>query len=130
MVYFPAGTYVVSQSIIDYYYTQLIGNPNCLPVLLPTANFTGFGVIDGDPYGNYGPANNYRPYGPTNIFWRQIRNFVIDMRGVPATSAMTGVHWPTAQATSIQNVVFRMPTDAGVVHQGIFIEDGMSASAS
>lgn len=25
IVYFPAGTYLISSSIIDYYYTQLIG---------------------------------------------------------------------------------------------------------
>jgi glucan 1,3-beta-glucosidase len=50
VVYFPAGTYVLSSSIIDQYYTQLIGNPNDLPVLKATANFQGFGLIDGDVY--------------------------------------------------------------------------------
>src|SRR5271155_2917657 len=50
VVYFPAGTYLISSSIIDQYYTQLIGNPNDLPVLKATANFQGFGLIDGDVY--------------------------------------------------------------------------------
>lgn len=43
---------------------------------------------------------------------------------VPATSSVTGIHWPTAQATSIQNVIFQMSSDNGTQHQGIFIESG------
>src|SRR6201996_4764953 len=43
VVYFLPGVYLISSSIIDYYFTQLIGNPNCMPPLLATANFTGFG---------------------------------------------------------------------------------------
>ena len=50
VVYFPAGTYIISSSILDYYNTQLIGNPNSLPVLKATAGFSGLGVIDGDQY--------------------------------------------------------------------------------
>lgn len=34
------------------------------------------------------------------------------------------MHWPTSQATSLQNIVFNMPTTAGVVHVGLFIESG------
>lgn len=105
IVYFPPGTYNVNSSIIDYYYTQLIGNPKCLPVIRPFPLFQGgLGVIDADPYvagGNLG-------FGSTNVFWRQIRNFVIDLTLVPDTSAITGIHWPTAQATSIQNVQFKV----------------------
>lgn len=37
---------------------------------------------------------------------------------------MTGIHWPTAQATSIQNVVFNLSSSNGTQHQGIFIESG------
>lgn len=63
-------------------------------------------------------------FGSTNLFFRQIRNFIIDMTGVPHNLSVTGVHWPTAQATSIQNVVFQMSTQNGTKHQGIFIENG------
>lgn len=110
----------MTSSIIDYYYTQLIGNPNCLPILRPLANFTGFGVIDGDQYQSGGILG----FGATDVFYRQIRNFVIDMTNLPASSAALGVHWPTAQATSIQNVVFQMSDQLGTQHQGIFIESG------
>ena len=50
VVYFPAGTYVISSSIVDYYNTIMLGNPNSLPVLRATPGFTGFGLIDGDLY--------------------------------------------------------------------------------
>jgi hypothetical protein len=121
VVYFPAGTYVISSSILDYYYTQLIGNPNDLPVLQATPNFSGFGIIDGDHY--YTSNLNWLS---TNVFYRQVRNFVIDMTQIPSGSSATGIHWPTAQATSIQNVVFQMSQASGTQHVGLFIESGTS----
>lgn len=119
-VYFPPGTYVVSSSIIDYYYTNLIGHPSCPAVLKATSGFSGLGVIDGNQYQSSGGLG----WGSTNTFFRQIRNFVIDTTGVPYTSAVTGIHWPTAQATSIQNVQFLMSSTKGTQHQGLFIEEG------
>lgn len=43
---------MISESIIDYYYTQIIGNPNCMPTIRAFSNFTstGLGLIDGDQY--------------------------------------------------------------------------------
>lgn len=123
VVYFPQGTYMINESIIDYYYTQLIGNPKCLPTIRAFATFSsagGLGLIDGDRYG----AGGVLSFGATNVFWRQIRNFVIDMTLIPASSSATGIHWPTGQATSIQNVVFEMSRANGTQHQGLFIESG------
>nr|POE79854.1 glucan 1,3-beta-glucosidase [Quercus suber] len=123
VVYFPQGTYMINSSIIDFYYTQLIGNPNCLPIIRAFATFSsdgGLGLIDGDKYGPGGVLS----FGATNVFWRQIRNFVIDMTLIPASSSATGIHWPTGQATSLQNVVFEMNRDSGTQHQGLFIESG------
>ena len=119
LVYFPAGSYLVSAPIIDYYYTQLIGNPNCLPTIKASANFTGAWVIDGDQYGANGLG-----FGATNVFWRQVRNFVIDITAVPATTSLRCIHWPTAQATSLQNIAFQMSSAAGTEHEGVFIESG------
>lgn len=123
VVYFPAGTYMISSNIIDYYYTQIIGNPNCVPTIRAFANFSGSGIglIDGDPYGANGLS-----YGATNVFWRQIRNFILDMTLMPVNSSATGIHWPTAQATSLQNIVFLMSDAPGTQHQGVFIESGKS----
>ncbi|KAK5128062.1 hypothetical protein LTR85_005179 [Meristemomyces frigidus] len=112
---------MINGSIIDYYYTQLIGNPNCLPTIRAFATFAGgLGLIDGDQY----QAGGVLGFGATNVFWRQIRNFILDMTLIPATSSATGIHWPTAQATSIQNVVFQMSSANGTQHQGLFIESG------
>lgn len=94
-----------------------------MPVLKATAGFSGLGVIDGDQY-EPGNAAGVLGFGATNVFWRQIRNFVIDLTSIPSTSQATGIHWPTAQATSLQNIVFQMSSNKGTQHQGVFIEGG------
>ncbi|KAF7895984.1 hypothetical protein EAF00_005999 [Botryotinia globosa] len=119
VVYFPSGTYLISSSIIDYYFTQIIGNPNSLPTLKATPNFVGFGLIDANPY--YTPVLNW---GSTNVFLRQIRNIIFDMTSIPAATTATGLHWPTSQATSLQNVVFQMSSAPGTQHTGLFCESG------
>ncbi|KAJ5662530.1 Pectin lyase fold/virulence factor [Penicillium maclennaniae] len=120
IVYFPEGTYLISTSIIDYYFTQLIGNPNSIPVIKATAGFTGLGLIDGDQYQSDGGQG----WTSTNVFFRQIRNLKLDLTNIPATSGATGIHWPTGQASSIQNVEIEMSSASGTQHQGIFIENG------
>ncbi|KAK2599641.1 hypothetical protein N8I77_011378 [Diaporthe amygdali] len=119
VVYFPAGTYLISSSIIPYYFTMLIGDATSPPTLKATANFAGFGLIDGNPY-----WSSDLNWVSVNNFYRQIRNLVIDTTNVAPGTACTGIHWPTSQATSLQNVVFNMPTASGVVHVGLFIESG------
>ncbi|KAI4859463.1 glycoside hydrolase family 55 protein [Hypoxylon rubiginosum] len=119
VVYFPSGTYVISSSLVPPYFTQLVGDPNNRPVLKATSNFQGFGLIDGNPY--YTENLNWVS---TNVFYRQMRNFVIDTTGIAPATAATGIHWPTSQATSLINIEFNMPTDASTVHVGLFIESG------
>ncbi|KAF2162825.1 glycoside hydrolase family 55 protein [Zasmidium cellare ATCC 36951] len=125
IVYFPAGTYLVSSSIVSYYYTQIIGNPKCIPTIRAAPGFANaagtIGVIDGVPYGSNGKL---QLGGATNVFWRQIRNLIIDTSLVPVSSSISGVHWPTGQATSLQNIVFKMSNAANTQHVGIFIEEG------
>lgn len=125
VVYFPAGTYLISSSIIDLYYTQLIGNPNDVPVLKATAGFSGFGLIDGDPY-----FTQDLNWGSTTVFYREVRNFILDMTNIPGSSSATGIHWPTAQATSLRNIVFQMSAESGTQHVGLFCESGMFGSFS
>ncbi|KAH8673406.1 beta 1,3 exoglucanase [Xylariales sp. PMI_506] len=121
LVYFPSGTYLVSAPIIDYYYTSLVGNPNCLPQIKASADFVGAWVIDGDEYGSTGNL----AWLSTNVFWRQIRNFVIDLTDIPiSTGLVYGIHWPTGQASSLQNIEFEMSTEGGVQQGGVFIESG------
>ena len=84
------------------------------------------------------------PYGEKNLagawavikqnqFYRQIRNFVIDLRGMPRSNVQggqtyvpTGIHWQVAQATSLQNIDFVMPvsdSSGSTTAVGIFIEN-------
>ncbi|KAL6154117.1 hypothetical protein ACJQWK_01865 [Exserohilum turcicum] len=127
VVYFPGGTYLISSSIIDYYNTQIIGNPNCMPTILAASNFSttgGIGLIDGSPYLNVGIRPGQTGFGVTNTFYRQIRNLILDTTQLPITFQAFGLHWPTAQATSIQNVVFNMNAEKGTAHQGMLLEGG------
>lgn len=121
LVYFPPGTYLVSKPIIPYYYTQLVGDAVELPVLKAAATFEGIAVIDSDPYNDDG--SNW--YTNQNNFFRQIRNFKIDLTGLPLTSG-TGIHWQVAQATSLQNIEFNMHEDKSEANaqQGIFMDNG------
>ncbi|KAK2013535.1 glucan 1,3-beta-glucosidase [Colletotrichum eremochloae] len=121
LVYFPAGTYVVSKPIVMKYYTHMVGDATALPTIKAAASFTGMAVIDADPYDDQG--NN--AHTNQNNFWKLVRNFNIDLTGMPFTSG-AGIHWQVAQATSLQNIVFNMRTDGGEanVQQGIFIDNG------
>ena len=120
LVYFPPGTYIVSKPIIQYYYTQLVGDALTIPTIKGAAGFQGIALIDSDPYLDNG-ANWYTNQ---NNFYRQIRNFVIDLTSMPATAG-AGIHWQVAQATSLQNIVFNMVQGgSGNKQQGIFMDNG------
>jgi glucan 1,3-beta-glucosidase len=103
----------------------MIGNANSPPTIKAAANFAGGWVIDGDPY--FSPEQNW---GSTTVFYRQFRNFIIDTTAVPASTAISGMHWPTAQATSVQFVTFNMASGASSKHQGLFIENGSAGFVS
>ncbi|KAH7312211.1 pectate lyase superfamily protein-domain-containing protein [Stachybotrys elegans] len=126
VVYFPGGTYLVSAPLIQYYYTQFVGNPNDLPILKAAAAFEGIGVISSNTYIPGGDGAEW--YVPQSNFYRQVRNFIIDLTDCPDSTpdgfAPTGIHWQVAQATSLQNILFRMRKGAGTTHVGIFMENG------
>ncbi|KAE9391952.1 exo-beta-1,3-glucanase [Gymnopus androsaceus JB14] len=120
VVYFPSGTYLVKKAITPYYMTQLLGDPRDPPTLLADESFRDMAVIDADPYiaGGQWFVNQ-------NNFYRTVKNFIIDVRRVPASvSQGTGIHWQVAQATNLQNIVFRMSEDPDTAHQGIWMENG------
>ncbi|KAJ7771682.1 exo-beta-1,3-glucanase [Mycena metata] len=122
VVYFPKGTYLIGNSIIPYYYTQLIGDATSPPTLLAAATFTDLAMIDADPYIPGGDSAEW--YTNQNNFFRSVRNFVIDTTRVPAATAGTGIHWQVSQSTSLMNIVFNLNADANSAHQGIWMENG------
>jgi glucan 1,3-beta-glucosidase len=91
-----------------------------MPTIKASSSFTGSWVIDGDPYN----AAGNREWIATNIFWRQIRNIIFDVTEIPAGQGITVLHWPTSQATSLQNVVVNMSEDPGTTQVGMLIESG------
>lgn len=120
VVYFPAGTYMVNASIVSYYYTQLIGNPNCPPVIRATPSFpAGSFVVDGNQYTEKGLG-----YKPIDTFWRQVRNLIIDTTLVPANTSVTALHWPTGQVNQVSNIVVNLSDAPGTQHIGMLIEEG------
>ncbi|GKT69145.1 glucan 1,3-beta-glucosidase [Colletotrichum tofieldiae] len=121
-VYFPPGTYLITGSIIDFFYTQIIGDPTDRPVIKAAANFptnTTLGLLDGNQYGANGLS-----WGATNVFFRQVRNLVFDTTAIPASAAALAIHWPSSQATAITNCAFHLAEGADSKHVGIFIEEG------
>ncbi|KAF2872077.1 pectate lyase superfamily protein-domain-containing protein [Massariosphaeria phaeospora] len=120
IVYFPAGVYIIGKKLDFYYMTMLIGNPNDRPVLKASPNLEAIALIDANPYSDQGQPG----WISTNVFLRQIRNFIIDLTPIPATKGAQGIHWPASQATSIQYVKILMNRAANSVHAGIFIENG------
>ncbi|OAL05122.1 pectin lyase-like protein [Phaeosphaeriaceae sp. SRC1lsM3a] len=120
IIYFPAGTYIISKPIIQYYYTQFVGDATNLPTLKASASFEGMGLIDADPYIPGGDGANW--FTNQNNFYRQIRNFVID---ISAAKVAAGIHWQVSQATSLQNLRFEMAKgEAGAEQKGIFQDNG------
>ncbi|KAG4220296.1 hypothetical protein PC116_g31225, partial [Phytophthora cactorum] len=106
------------------YYTQFVGDALDIPTLKATPDFDGMAVIDANPYDyTVDPAANW--YINQNNFFRQVRNFIIDIKDMPINKG-AGIHWQVAQATSLQNIVFEMNPDTGKenVQKGLYIENG------
>lgn len=122
IVYFPPGRYAVSAPIIQYYYTQFVGDALNVPTLLALPSFEGLAVVDTDPYIPGGDGAQW--YTNQNNFYRQMRNFIVDLTQMPEDKG-AGIHWQVAQATSLQNIVFNMrPKSPTNKQQGIFMDNG------
>ncbi|KAH8645953.1 beta-1,3-glucanase, partial [Tricladium varicosporioides] len=126
LIYFPAGTYLVSGTIVALYNSQLIGNPNNRPTILAAPSFVGLGVISTDPYytdRSTPDGGGVNWYINQSNFLRQIRNFIIDIRAT-TVQYPAGLHYQVAQATSLENIDFYQSTDPKTTQQGIFSENG------
>ncbi|GAB7356620.1 hypothetical protein MBLNU459_g7342t1 [Dothideomycetes sp. NU459] len=133
VIYFPAGTYLISSPIIQCF----VGDPKDRPVLKGSSDFQGIAIIDTDPYIPEGNGDEW--YVNQNQFYRQVRNFVIDMTYMSDKNYQggqeytpTGIHWQVAQATSLQNIEFNMPKSGSTATTavGIFMENGSGGFVS
>lgn len=79
---------MVSTPIIQYYYTQFIGDANTWPTIKALSNFEGIAVIDTDVYIPGGNGQEW--YISQNQFYRSIRNFNIDITGIPDSNTVNG----------------------------------------
>ncbi|KAK4213453.1 pectate lyase superfamily protein-domain-containing protein [Rhypophila decipiens] len=108
IIYFRPGTYLVSSTIETFYGTQFIGDANNRPVIKAAASFIGLGVISTDHYvenGGTGSDGNAKQWFiNTANFYRQIRNFVIDITATDQGAYVAALHYQVAQATSLQFV--------------------------
>ncbi|OAX78349.1 hypothetical protein ACJ72_07345, partial [Emergomyces africanus] len=128
VVYFPSGTYLVSSTIEAFFGSQLIGNPNNRPTIKAASSFVGLGVISTNHYvPNGGPGPDGNPlewYVTTANFYRQIRNFVLDITATNGAAYVAAIHYQIAQATSLSHVDFIVSSDPGTTQQAIFTENG------
>ncbi|KAH8898657.1 pectin lyase-like protein [Thozetella sp. PMI_491] len=128
IIYFPPGVYLVKSAIEISYGMQVIGDANSPPTLKSDKNFFGLGVLSTDTYwgdGKKGEDNHDHEYFiNTANFHRQIRNFVIDTSGTVRPKAMAALHYQVAQATSLQNIVFKLSSGAATEQVAIYAENG------
>ncbi|CAO2656193.1 Nn.00g049960.m01.CDS01 [Neocucurbitaria sp. VM-36] len=97
VAYFPAGTYLISNTIKGTTNGVMIGDPTNRPIIKATASFAGTNVV----YGGSGQG--------LNDFFHEIKNFVIDTTAVPANKALALMEFSVSQACQLQNIAFKMP---------------------
>ncbi|KAJ4864051.1 pectate lyase superfamily protein domain-containing protein [Trichoderma breve] len=111
LIYFPSGTYKISQTLNSYIFTQLVGNPLDRPVLKADKNFSGRYLLDTFP----SPTTS--PFPTTINLYYQVRNFVFDTTSVDVKSSVACVNWPSAQAVTLSFNHMKMAENS--LHQGV-----------
>lgn len=105
IVYFPQGTYLVSSVIPVYFGTQLIGDATNWPTIMASSRFIGTAVLSTDEYTGGGTGidgGDQEWYVNTASFYRQIRNFKIDVTQTRSAQQVACIHNQVGQATSLQ----------------------------
>ncbi|CAK7231571.1 hypothetical protein SEUCBS140593_007970 [Sporothrix eucalyptigena] len=101
------------------------------PTIVAAKRFVGMGVLATDQYvpngGNGVDGNAKEWYIDTASFYRQIRNFRIDIRQASQSAQICGIHYQVAQATSLEFIEListSIKDNAKTTQQGIFAENG------
>lgn len=101
IVYFPPGTYLVSSRISIYFGTHLIGDANNWPTISAAKSFIGTSVLSTEEYtgGGKGPdGGDQEWYVNTASFYRQIRNFRIDVTATRPAQEVACIHYQVPQS--------------------------------
>ena len=137
VVYLPAGTYRISDTLILWKWTHLVGNPHDKPTIALTRKAPGFGdpaakkpaiaTTNGwsvDPRTRNWAANSSQLGGSANnTFYTQIHHVGVRIeRGNPGA---VGILWRVAQATSLRDVAI----DAGDGAIGLDVGGGTDYAA-
>ncbi|KAH8690398.1 pectate lyase superfamily protein-domain-containing protein [Phaeosphaeriaceae sp. PMI808] len=104
IVYFPQGTYLVSSVIPVYFSTQLIGDATNWPTIIASSKFIRTAYVN------------------TASFYRQIRNFKIDITQTRSAQQVACIHNQVGQAMSLQ--FLELIAKAGTKQRGITSENG------
>lgn len=120
IVYFPAGTYLVSSVITVYFSTQLVGDASNWPTIIASSKFIGTAVLSTDEYtgGGIGLDGLDEEWCVnTASFYQQIRNFKVDVTQTRSAQQVACVHYQVGQATSLQFV--ELIAKSGTKQRGI-----------
>jgi len=120
IVYFPQGTYLISTVIPVYFGTQLIGDATNWPTIVASSRFIGTAALSTNEYTGGGTGidgGDQEWYVNTASFYRQIRNFKIDVTQTRATSQVACIHNQVGQATSLQ--FLELTAKSGTKQRGI-----------
>ena len=99
VIYFPAGTYLVSSGLKASSYSVFFGDPTNRPVIKASASFSGSVLLTGSVRTSSGLAD----------FFRTVKNLIFDTTAVPPTKSLSIILWSLSQGSQIQNVLFNMP---------------------
>jgi Pectate lyase superfamily protein len=95
-----------------WYNTIVMGDALNMPTIKAHPAFSGPALLDSDRY----VFSQNEDYANQNNFYRQVRNLILDTTAQPlATGA--GLHWQVAQATSLQNLVFKSRVGGGAANK-------------
>ncbi|KAL4866510.1 hypothetical protein BDV12DRAFT_210436 [Aspergillus spectabilis] len=107
IVYLPAGTYRMDNSLQLYVGTVIVGDALNPPTLKASANFPNNHIVFGkDP-----------KLGGTINFYIGFKNVIIDSTSIAASTSITLLDWTVSQATQLTNVIFNMPDNSN--HVGV-----------
>eukprot|EP01043_Picozoa_sp_COSAG02_P039898 COSAG02_NODE_3185_length_7214_cov_31.354181_6_plen_338_part_01 len=133
VIYVPSGRYIISDTLVLFFYTHLMGNHKCRPTLVLKPSATGFTdkskgmkpfIAAMLGYNTSTAAHNWWGGGSENMnFYTQIQHIHVEIGS--GNEAATGILWGVAQQTSIRNV----KVDAGPAAIGIDVSGASGYTA-